>query len=539
MDQVLESVLALCEDLDSPRSLSVAILARYGLWAEAQLLPQTAPSDHDDADSYLRWHLPGELLRKLELPSESKRLHEKAVSTFYELERANAEANLRLRRFTPEHLLLEHTSDLRILEFFEGVKKRISRLLGPLPRDLTPRFSMGATVGDVGKLTTIPDKMSGRAQLYPSTSALLPLWWGTSWGRASQHRAPVTVRGNVFFSVPKDSTKNRGCAKEASINVSYQLAVAEVIRRRLLEWDIDLLRAQERHQHLACEGSVTGKYATLDLSNASDTLPKVLLKLILPESWLTLLSSLRAPLTIVGGRPVYLEKFSSMGNGFTFELETLVFAALARSLPGFNEGVDTVLVNGDDIIVDTHLAADLLAVLRFCGFQPNAKKTFLSGRFRESCGGDFFDGRPVRAMYLKKIPDEPHRLVAMANQLRALRERAPMVTMRPWRRVLDRIPGAVRRCRGPSTLGDLVIHDEPSRWRKRVVDYPGYQVLFIETWSPAAKPLPWHHWRPEVQLACVTLCDSAGVSPRGSVAGYRHRWVQDPPAPGARWLPHV
>ena len=386
MHQLQELVITLCEDLDTARSLSVAILVRYDRWQEAQRLKPVSPGDYLDADSYLSDHAPGELLRKLDLATERKRLKANAVDLFHTLEKVNAATNARIRPFLEEHLFIEDPQANAMYEYFMRAKKSLAQVLGKLPKRLIPRFSTGATVGDKGKLTTIPDKMSGTAQYYPSSSDVLPFWWASSWGRICESRCPTAVRANVFFSVSKDSEKERGCAKEASINVSLQLAVALEIRHRMSRWGIDLETGKDVHMALAMEGSVTGELCTVDLSNASDTLAKSVVKLLLPEDWFMLLNSLRAPLTNVDGKLYYLEKFSSMGNGFTFELETLIFAALARALPGFVEGVDTVKVFGDDIIVSKHLARPLLAVLRFCGFTPNQRKTFLEGPFRESCG---------------------------------------------------------------------------------------------------------------------------------------------------------
>lgn len=536
MKQLQQVVLTLCEDLDSARSLSVAILIRYELWAEAQRLEPLHPSDFLDALSYVSNIAASEFLRKLELPGDRMRLHEEAVLLFSRLERQNYLTNCRLTRFLPTHTLLECQEDARILEFIQDVKKDISRLLGRLPNSLTPRFSGGATVGDVGKLTTIPDKMSGSAQIYPTSLGFLSLWWQTSWGRCSMNNAPREVRANTFFSVPKDSVKNRGCAKEASINVSYQLAVGSLLRQRLLRWNIDLDRGQALHRRLACEGSIHGKLATLDLSNASDTLARRVVELFLPSEWFALLNSLRATHSNVEGRLHRLEKFSSMGNGFTFELETLIFAAIARRV-GKSIAVPnlTVQVYGDDIIVNSRCARPLIAALSYFGFTANPKKTHYRGAFRESCGGDYFLGVDVRPHQQKRIPDQPHEWIALANGLWRLQK----VLGRPLRArrvVIGFLPSHLRGLRGPESLGDVVLHDQPELFRPRRRRTGGQELTHFKCWAPIPLVLSWSHWRPEVQLACVTLGDSAGVTPRGGVSGYRITWIQDPTG-ACHWTP--
>ena len=164
--------------------------------------------------------------------------------------------------------------------------------------------------------------------------------------------------------------------------------------------------AKLRHMRLARLASA-GRLscATIDLSNASDTVAYQLVKLVLPPDWFELLISLRAPFTDMDGKRVRLEKFSSMGNGFTFALETLLFWTLCDTVS--NGEAQVLRVFGDDIIVDTAHAKACVKALEFFGFTPNAKKTFLEGPFRESCGGDYFNGVSVRAVYVKNLPDEP------------------------------------------------------------------------------------------------------------------------------------
>lgn len=537
MKQLLELVLILCEDLDSARALSIAILVRHGEWNEAQRLQPVCPSDFLDAYSYLKASCAHELVRKIQLDSERQRLHDAAVRVFEELERQNCNTNVRLSRFLPEKLLLE-PGDTPIHEFFMKVRKEIGLLLGKLPSYLTPRFSGGATVGDKGQFTTIPDKMSGSAQIYPTSSDLQKFFWESSWGAVAMTNPPQVVRANTFFSVPKDGIKNRGCAKEASINVSLQLDIARVIRRRLRRWDIDLDRGQTMHKLYAKWGSRDDSLCTVDLSNASDTLAKNVVKLLLPEEWFSLLDSLRAHFSNVDGRSYLLEKFSSMGNGFTFELETLIFAGLARCLPGFCEEKSLVRVYGDDIVVSRNLGEDLLAVLRYVGFTPNTRKTFLTGPFRESCGGDYFEGHDVRAVNLKRVPVFPHEWIALANQLRRLRDKLAGEGWRAWRFAVRQVPLPARNCRGPESLGDLVIHDDPVSWRPRTRSRGGVVTVEYKTWHPVTKKLPWSNWRPEVVIACSTIADGAGVTPRSGVSGYRVRWIQDPPL-GDQWLPQT
>ena len=234
-----------------------------------------------------------------------------------------------------------------------------------------------------------------------------------------------------------------------------QLAAGAIIKARYkTAYGVDLGEAQDTHRRLSQEASIHGHLATIDLSNASDTVSRNLVKLLLPTAWYTLLNSLRAPLTEIDGRTVWLEKFSSMGNGFTFELETLIFMSMMVAL-----GCTSCAAYGDDMIVETEKASAVIAALKFFGFTPNIKKTFVEGPFRESCGGDFFNGVPVRAHYLKEPPDEPQKWIELANGLRRA-DPSGRWTAAAWWFCVDQVPTDWRNFGPASLVGVSVFHSE-------------------------------------------------------------------------------
>ena len=96
-----------------------------------------------------------------------------------------------------------------------------------------------------------------------------------------------------------------------------------------------------------------------------------------------------------------------MGNAFTFELETLIFWCLTRAVVEELQLSQNgrVFAYGDDIICPTEAVPLLYKVLDFCGFTVNTEKSFTSGPFRESCGGDYFLGFDIRPYYVKKNID--------------------------------------------------------------------------------------------------------------------------------------
>jgi hypothetical protein len=154
--------------------------------------------------------------------------------------------------------------------------------------------------------------------------------------------------------------------------------------------------------------------------------------------WFNLLDSFRSESVEFRGELVELEKFSSMGNAYTFELESLIFYSLALAVcdylgllvtPIFRENGALekgfpIEVYGDDIIVPVSAYSLLEEVLQWCGFELNSKKSFCHGYFRESCGADWFFGFDVRPWYLKKEVSERSLYVAhnffMRKQERSL-----------------------------------------------------------------------------------------------------------------------
>jgi hypothetical protein len=96
-----------------------------------------------------------------------------------------------------------------------------------------------------------------------------------------------------------------------------------------------------------------------------------------------------------------------MGNGFTFELESLIFWSVAKACSELLNLESEVSVYGDDIIIDSRGYDLLTRSLSELGFFVNSEKSFSSGPFRESCGADWFKGTWIRPFYVKqRISDE-------------------------------------------------------------------------------------------------------------------------------------
>lgn len=288
-------------------------------------------------------------------------------------------------------------------------QQKIARILGDVPNlsDLKIRFGPGATTNVQKRMASPKRKLSEplacSKELIPMLSRVLEELQGYVFSELPDDVDSVTVpveihTGKLAF-VPKNFKTFRGIVVEPSVTGMVQNGIGSYMSRRLRKFGIDL-KDQSRNQRLALEGSLTGALATLDLSSASDTIASLLVLDLLPYDWCEFLGYFRSGSIAYKDEVFELEKFSSMGNGFTFPLESLIFYALACACVN-EEDEHIVSVYGDDIIVPTYAFETLCRVLHCVGFIPNKEKSFSTGPFRESCGADYLKGNSIRPSYLK------------------------------------------------------------------------------------------------------------------------------------------
>lgn len=207
---------------------------------------------------------------------------------------------------------------------------------------------------------------------------------------------------DVFDTVDKSFKQRRVILKQPTVNVFFQKSLGKMIRRRLKRELIDL-DDQSRNQRIA-RRAFRARYATIDLASASDSVSWELVSLLLPPSWFQVLTDLRTDYTKIGDSIHRLSKFSAMGNGFTFELESLIFYALSWAVVRQEQDdlLSRIAVYGDDIIVHQRHAVRLIEVLESLGFEVNRDKSFVAGNFFESCGKHYFKGHDVTPIYQKE-----------------------------------------------------------------------------------------------------------------------------------------
>jgi len=530
MDDLLQLYLALCEDVDTPISLGCWLRFKYGEW-DSIASNRVEPRWYCNPDIYKMDVVVVDLLRKCQdLPVTTDK-RAAAVTSFLESEKICARTNSRLIPFLSLGLL--HPDEEWAVPVINRVRERIRRILGRVPGTISGRFGPGATLSDTGERCTVPHKCCSDPTITLSALQFLPIWAETAWARGlSPERVIDVVDYDRFTTVGKTALTDRGICIPPSVNGFFQLGVGELIRQRLRQnAGIDLQTAQPLHRQVAKEGSISGLIGTIDLKSASDTIASGLVKLLLPYDWYLLLNSLRVTHADVFGKRYWLEKFSSMGNGYTFELETLLFLAISLEASSHKE---SVLVYGDDIICHTDDVKDVIRLLRFFGFTPNVSKTFWEGPFRESCGGDFFGGVDVRPHYLKELPREPQEWIAFANGIRRVGSTDSALDprfLRCWRLILSKIPADIRRCRGPAELGDLLLHDQPEFWNSRRRS----STRFFRCYLPEGfKVVEWRRFPASAVLAAALYGSrnapvkghaAPGIIPRNGVTGYALGWV--------------
>lgn len=343
-----------------------------------------------------------------------------ALRIWLAAERDNEATTDRLLTTPEEYQILPRVTFGR---FVRWVQAEIARIIGDTPSvdALIGSFSGGASTSRARTESHPAGKYVGIAHVTPRARELfedlvipeVPTWYWSEWADLVIEERP----GNVFFTVPKKTDRDRVACKEPDLNMFMQKGLGNAIRKALLRTGINL-NDQSINRSFALRGSQDGSLATLDLSSASDSVTTELVRLLLPVSWFTLLDSVRSPVTVIDGEEHSNWMFSSMGNGYTFELESLIFLALARAVSYFRGVRGIVSVYGDDIICPTETASYLTWVLGYFGFQVNTEKSFTEGPFRESCGGHYWNGVDITPFYIREPITDIEGLILLANNLR-------------------------------------------------------------------------------------------------------------------------
>lgn len=465
---MIPRLIGLCHDVASPLALKIAHHLSQG---EEAVLPSiwVNPNAYTDADAYLADASLVALFQKNEsisIPGVARK--DVALSKWRDSEKQCYRTNTRflnyLSGYYPE-------VDERIIQFCDNVSKRIAMYLGRLPSFVEGRYGPGSTeetgdLGDLRKSLTAVDKTSclaGTSGAHMLTRVTMHQNRITTPEKFGLSRVVGLAKGSRWSSVPKNALTERAIAMEPGLNLYFQLGLEKAMWRRLNLLGISKSDTPSWHRYLAKHGLTLG-LATLDMSMASDLWAANVIRYLLRRSplWLSALETSRCNKMQVDGKWVWLEKFSSMGNGFTFPLQTLIFYAITREICGEDA---TVSVFGDDIICPADKAELVMSVLKWFGHTPNATKSHYRGAFRESCGEDFLMGVPVRPHFLKRWPSSPFEWIALSNGL--LARAGHLRAFRAFALYCARQVPLGFRFGGPPELGDAVLHILRSRARLR------------------------------------------------------------------------
>lgn len=169
---------------------------------------------------------------------------------------------------------------------------------------------------------------------------------------------------------------------------------------------------QDINQKLAQDSSRSLKFATLDLSDASDRVSLSLVRRVfidLPELLGHLEACRTTATTLPDGRVLDLNKFAPMGSALCFPVEAYIFwvlivaARVWETREPLKRVGESTFVYGDDIIVPTDKAPQCIQILESVGLRVNRDKSCITGSFRESCGVDAFKGVNVTPARLRTL----------------------------------------------------------------------------------------------------------------------------------------
>jgi len=346
---------------------------------------------------------------------------------------------------------IQNSWDPRLLEDFQRVAMLLFRdTFSYIDRkiydgEVVPKHGPGATAdGLLGNKKYTQRIWTDRLEKYfPAGEYLFPSWKHYSFDEDDVHflepdaEIPVKV-----ISVPKTQKTPRIIAMEPTAVQYVQQGLLEVMLEGIRK--VDFLRAflgfddQEPNQLMAKEGSLNGELATLDLSEASDRVSYQLVRKMMqrfPHLREGIDATRSRKADVPGEGIISLSKYASMGSALCFPIEamvflTIIFLGIERELrtsldrKAIKSFLGRVRVYGDDIIIPVEYVHTVIELLETYGFLVNSSKSFWTGRFRESCGKEYYDGEDVSIVRVRRMFPTSQQdgraiisLVSLRNQL--------------------------------------------------------------------------------------------------------------------------
>lgn len=544
-DPVPDVLLALCEYADSPRSLAVWLAYKHGSYHDLVSM-ESNPLDYEPRfhrNTFALDHACTSLLSKYQNFDLGIDRTDVAFQKWKASEVRCASLNSLMRkRWGGKDTSCFFPSQVE--QVLSLARSKIASILGSVDYEYIRsqcHFGPGSDLDTKGDNTTTYHKFATNGAISPGC---IPLYDDIFSNDDADirgeyaHHARLCDTSRLSF-VSKNAKTDRAICIEPRWNIYLQLGIGALITKRLRRIGIDI--SKQTNNQLAAMRAYADCLATIDLSSASDSISTNLVIDLLAEcdeGWLDLLLGSRCHYTSYDGQRYRLEKISSMGNGYTFPLETLIFYVIAHSamiVSGDRSRVSRDLwVYGDDIIVPQTSAPLVLEALEHFGFSPNRKKTFTQGYFYESCGKDFYQGENCRPFFIKKSVVTVADAYVLSNQLAAfslLDGSIPRFASRKvWNireHVVRRIPRHLR-CFGPPEAGNGVIHSTFDVARPGFVNHfrgltdRGWEGYWINGFvAQSAKQPGWNPYGHLYSKLSADLDSGQGFTPRSSVVWRR------------------
>lgn len=389
-----------CQSIDTPRSLAVYLLAHYGEYAQLLNL-DINPDNYNNPSAFADDYLVTEMIKKSKAQDFGIDRELVAYNKWLSAEKQCREANDLIESYLDGLVIPTNLHTNRVIARAIQI---CHETLGPLTHrtlnliESSMEFGPGATASVKGIVTR--GRKFSNSNLTTSQRLLsfglfcLPHLW-------KQQVNEFTVQDyNELSFVPKNAKTHRAITVETDLNIYVQKGIGSVLKMKLRNIGIDT-ETQWRVNRYLVSKAFADDLCTIDLSSASDTISFQLVKLFMPNDWFDLLCWARPEYSLYKGTKHTLEKFSGMGCGFTFELETMIFHSILLACKELSGSTKPVSTFGDDMICGIDIMEDVVMALSFLGLKVNSEKSFGKGAFHESCGADFFMNQNVRPFYLR------------------------------------------------------------------------------------------------------------------------------------------
>jgi len=325
------------------------------------------------------------------------------------------------------------------------------KLLGPVPdaETLFPRHGPGSVAtGEKGhkkwsfkRCLTLDERWLFDSSFFHIGKPFSP------WKIHEKDSEPIPSIARIVF-VPKEFGKPRVISMEPLEKQYLQQALRVHLQEVLYKNSRGRINFESTatNQLLACQSSKHRHWATIDFSDASDRISKLLVHRLVGNQWFRVLYGVSShSAQLPDGTIVELQKFAPMGNALCFPIESLVFYSMTKAMLDWlhdndywiNKNSDSTVqpitnqppwkrweegypidrlttgepikvhnqafVYGDDVIIPADKAHDIMGLYQAFGIVASEKKSYVRSHFRESCGGDFYNGSDVSIVRFRTI----------------------------------------------------------------------------------------------------------------------------------------